>query len=287
LAGDENGKFETGHVSLWPFSNHDIHCLWRWSKVRTEGSPGHLFPLDTLETVANEWEGAAELKVLALGGLEYDIQFRAMYTQRLGHQWWQWAFTQEYSNWSSILWSWNMWWVRFLWNLPETCRETWFWGSLFASMFGMSLCLLVSCFSLFLPLFLSFFLSLDFSFFISLCISLSLFILLSLLLSLCLSHSVCVSLWRSLSKTFTLVSFKISHTWISFPCFRGSSLDFILRFNFAFPCQSSALSCVLVHDVCAHTFSFSCISYTLTGSLFHLRNSPADVSGSSQFYWAV
>jgi hypothetical protein len=189
----------------------------------------------------------------------------------------------------SILWPWNTWWVSFLWNLPETCRETWFWVSSFASKFGMSLCcLLVSCFSLFLPLFLAFFLSLAFSFFISLCMSLFLFILLSLLLSFCLvSHSVCVSLQRYLSETFTLFSFKISHTRISFPCFRGSSLDVILRFNSAFPCKSSALSCVLVHDVCAHTFSFSCVSYALTGSLFHLRNSPADVSGSSWFYWPL
>jgi 3,4-dihydroxy-2-butanone 4-phosphate synthase len=53
--------------------------------VRTEGSPGHLFPLDTHETVANERKGAAELEVPALGGLEYGVQFFcAMYTQRLG-----------------------------------------------------------------------------------------------------------------------------------------------------------------------------------------------------------
>ena len=56
------------------FEDHELHCLRRWSKVTTEGNPDHFFPLDTLEAVSNEQEGAAELEVPALEGLAYDIQ---------------------------------------------------------------------------------------------------------------------------------------------------------------------------------------------------------------------
>lgn len=56
------------------FEGHELHCLRRWSKVTTEGSPDHFFPLNTLEAASNVQEGAAEVEVPALEGLEYDIQ---------------------------------------------------------------------------------------------------------------------------------------------------------------------------------------------------------------------
>jgi hypothetical protein len=137
--------------------------------------------------------------------------------------------------------------------------------------------------SFFLSLSLSFLLSFLFLY-LSFCLSLSLFIL--LWLSLCLSHSVChVSLSQDLSLTLKLSLSFLSRLGISFPCFtRGSSLGFILQFYFALPSKSSALLCSCCARHLAHTFPFSWLSYVLIGSLFHLRQSTADVSGSSQFY---
>jgi hypothetical protein len=54
------------------FENQELHCLQRWSKVTTEEGPEHVIPLDILEEVSNEQEGAAELVVPALQGLEND-----------------------------------------------------------------------------------------------------------------------------------------------------------------------------------------------------------------------
>ena len=113
--------------------------------------------------------------------------FFTVYTQRLGHWQWQWAFTHKNSIQSSFLWTFNVCWVGFCGNWPETGRETWFWGSLSASAFGMSLChSLVTCFTLFLSLFLPLFLSLFILAFLFcyLAFSISLYFALALVLSL-------------------------------------------------------------------------------------------------------
>jgi hypothetical protein len=93
----------------------------------TEGSPGHLFPLDTLEAVANEQERATELEVLALECLEYDVPYflRRVHAEARTStmtmslhprilQLKQYLVTMQYMV------------SEFLWILPETCRETWF-----------------------------------------------------------------------------------------------------------------------------------------------------------------
>jgi hypothetical protein len=135
-------------------------------------------------------------------------------------------------------------------------------------------------FACFLFLTLSFSFSLSFSLFCSLFImtfhylSLSFFISLFFALTLTLSVGCGTRPQRQSHITLFLFSFpfKVSHTWISFPCFIE---DLLLLLQSALACKSSAFSCVFVHDICAHIFAFLCIFYAVTGSLFQLRNSPA------------
>ena len=140
-------------------------------------------------------------------------------------------------------------------------------------------------FACFLFLTLSFSFSLSFSLFRSLFIMTFLYLSLSFFISLFLS-SLLLSLLDAgpdhrgnRMSPFFLFSFffKVSHTWISFPCFIE---DLLLLLHSALTCKSSAFSCVFVHDVCAHIFAFLCIFYAVTGSLFQLRNSPVGLLDS-------
>jgi hypothetical protein len=57
------------------FEGHKLHRIQKWSKVTTEGDLDHFFPLETFAAVPNQEEGATEVKVPAIEGLEYDIEY--------------------------------------------------------------------------------------------------------------------------------------------------------------------------------------------------------------------
>ena len=56
------------------FEGVKLHCVWRWSKVTTEGDPEHFFRSSTQVAASNEEEGATEHEVLTLEEFEYDVQ---------------------------------------------------------------------------------------------------------------------------------------------------------------------------------------------------------------------
>ena len=56
------------------FEGVELHCVWRWSKVTTEGDPEHFFSASTQVAASNEEEGATEREVPTLEGFEYDVQ---------------------------------------------------------------------------------------------------------------------------------------------------------------------------------------------------------------------